>query len=152
MSTRSTIACGDDWHFYHEAWENDCAYLEFSGGDQRVCVRIPDYVWAVIREKWPIDLRFAGKSDEEVKVHITDVVSQRVKDWNNRIQKTMEDDNLSREHAEERHAINGMCGCIQFGSMGDPEENQIKSGLEYYLQERDRQNEVYAKIKAAKNW
>ncbi len=47
MSTRITIACGEDWHFYWEAFEEGGAWLEI--GDERIF--ISDDVWSAIRNK-----------------------------------------------------------------------------------------------------
>ena len=57
MSTKASIAYGDDFHFYTEVLENDCVYLEMSGyaiefeaGPKHVMVRIPAHVWGKIRD------------------------------------------------------------------------------------------------------
>ena len=37
-------------------------------------------------------------------------------------------------------------GCIPYGAANEPRENQIKSGMEYYHRERQRQREVQEAI------
>ena len=62
MSTKSTIAHGRNFHFYHEALDEDYVYLELEGTKfeasyNRVMVPIPVHVWEVIRRYPGSDLR-----------------------------------------------------------------------------------------------
>ena len=54
MSTKSTFARGDTFHFYNEVFDDDHVYLEvrgtqFEAGYGRVMIPIPIHVWETIR-------------------------------------------------------------------------------------------------------
>ena len=61
MSTKSSIACGPNFHLYHEAFEQDAVYLEleqafFEASPNKVTVAIPVVIWEVIRQHAGADL------------------------------------------------------------------------------------------------
>jgi hypothetical protein len=72
MSTKSTIAHGRGFHFYHEALDEEGVYLEmedveFEAGCRRVMVRIPVDIWEVIRHTAPARLDLVDTPDEELR-------------------------------------------------------------------------------------
>jgi hypothetical protein len=72
LSTKSTIAHGENFHFYHEIFEEDFVYLslqgvEFTAYRDQVTVSIPLAVWEVIRKRGGVgELDLADKTDEEL--------------------------------------------------------------------------------------
>jgi hypothetical protein len=73
VSTKSTIAYGEKFHFYSEALEDDEArYLELQGTEFRanqnsVMVKIPAAIWEVIRHLGAPDLSFVDLTDDEIR-------------------------------------------------------------------------------------
>ncbi|NJM74895.1 MAG: hypothetical protein HC852_02890 [Acaryochloridaceae cyanobacterium RU_4_10] len=60
MSTKSSIAYGDNFHLYQEIFDTGAVYLELtdadfevqsSSGQNRIQVRIPAEIWEIIRTK-----------------------------------------------------------------------------------------------------
>src|SRR5574343_478775 len=83
MSTKSSIACGPNFHLYHEAFEQDAVYLEleqafFEASPDKVTVAIPVVVWEVIRQYAGADLSWAAKSDEEIRQWVEHEVDERI--------------------------------------------------------------------------
>lgn len=71
MSTKSTIAHGDNFHFYHEAADDDHVYLELEGvefeaGHERVMVSIPIHIWETIRPLAGARLELVNHADEDL--------------------------------------------------------------------------------------
>jgi hypothetical protein len=73
VSTKSTIAYGENFHFYSEALEDDDArYLELIGAEFRashwgVTVKIPAAIWEVIRHLGAPDLSLVDLTDDEIR-------------------------------------------------------------------------------------
>src|SRR5437016_35336 len=93
MSTKSTIAHGDDFHLYHEIFEDDFVYLELEGVEfratrDRVMVPIPLAVWEVIRKRGGADLSLAAKSDEELRLLVGRVVDERIAEYQEGLART----------------------------------------------------------------
>lgn len=135
MSTKSTIAHGRGFHFYHEALDEDGVYLEledveFEAGYRRVMVKIPVDVWEVIRHTAPARLDLVNTSDEELRQTVELQVDERIAEY---------------ERAQgdtQREALVGL-----FGRADEPREEQVRQGLEYYTRERERQRQVVARMK-----
>jgi len=86
MSTKSTIAYGKNFHFYHEVLDDNFVYLEMEGvefeaGYNRVMVPIPIHIWEVIRRYPGIDLAWATKSDSEITQYVENEVDERIQDY-----------------------------------------------------------------------
>jgi hypothetical protein len=73
MSTKSSIAWGDDFHLYGEALEEDGGrYLELRGVEFHaspagVTVKIPAAIWEVIRHLGGADLSLVDLTDEDLR-------------------------------------------------------------------------------------
>jgi hypothetical protein len=73
VSTKSSIAYGEKFHFYSEVMEDDEArYLELTGAEfqanhRGVTVKIPATIWEVIRHLGAPDLSFADLTDDEIR-------------------------------------------------------------------------------------
>jgi hypothetical protein len=74
MSTKSSVAWGDDFHFYTEMHDGDNVYLrvdkaEFYATKHGVTVTIPRAIWEVIRERAATDLKAAFWTDEQLNLY-----------------------------------------------------------------------------------
>jgi hypothetical protein len=122
MSTKGTIAFGDNFHFYREAGDNDRVYLElegvqFSAGYNRVMVPIPVHVWEVIRQYQGIDLSAADMTDDEIRDRVGKEVDRRIAKW--------------EESGEGKVSI--VSASFVYGGVDAPREEQIQNGMEYFL-------------------
>lgn len=79
MSTKSSIAHGDDFHLYHDGWGDErdqfvflemrkCEFSADSGGN--VTVRIPMAIWEFIRRFKGLDFDLAKLSDAELRQEV----------------------------------------------------------------------------------
>jgi hypothetical protein len=71
MSTKCTIAHGENFHFYHEVLDDEHVYLElettqFEAGYRRVMLPIPIHIWETIRHLGGAQLDLADKQDDEL--------------------------------------------------------------------------------------
>jgi hypothetical protein len=140
MSTKSTVAHGRDFHFYHEALDEDNVYLEmenveFEAGYRRVMVRIPIDIWEVIRHTAPARLDLADSSDEELLRMVESQVDERIAEYE------------QAKGDSQQEALVSLFGALLFGGADGPREEQIRSGVEYYTRERERQRQVVARMK-----
>jgi hypothetical protein len=73
VSTKSSIAYGEKFHFYSEVMEDDGArYLELAGAEfeashRGVTVKIPAAIWEVIRQLGAADLSIVDLTDDEIR-------------------------------------------------------------------------------------
>jgi hypothetical protein len=86
MSTKSTIAYGRNFHLYHEALDEDYVYLELEGAKfeasyNRAMVPIPVHIWEVIRRYAGIDLKYADKTDAEIRQYVEQEVNERLEQY-----------------------------------------------------------------------
>jgi hypothetical protein len=140
MSTKSTIAHGRGFHFYHEALDEDGVYLEledveFEAGYRRVMVKIPIDVWEVIRHTAPARLDLVDSSDEELRRTVERQVDERIAEY----------ERAKGDPPQE--ALVSLFGALVFGGAEEPREEQVRQGLEYYARERERQRQVVARMK-----
>lgn len=141
MSTKSTIAYGDNFHFYHEACDDDHVYLEleateFEASPGRVMVSIPISIWETIRPLGGARLELVNHTDEDLLAMVEADVDERI----------VCHEKLLRENPD-RAGFASLCGLFVYGGADDPREEQIKSGMEHYRRERERQRTVLAAIK-----
>jgi len=144
MSTKSTIAHGETFHFYHECLDEDHVYLEiettqFEAGYGRVMVPIPIHIWEVIRRLGAARLDLADRTDEELRAEVEAEVDRRVAEYRDAIRKD-----------ERGAAWVSLCGSLLYGGADDPREEQVARGLEYFTAERRRQREVVAAVEKLK--
>ncbi len=132
MSTKSTIAHGPTFHFYHEVLDEDYVYLELEGvqfeaGYNRVMVPIPVHIWEVIRQYPGVDLSFAEKTDEDLRRYVEQEVNERLKRY------------------QEAHGGRGLVrlfGALAYGSADEPREQQIAAGLAHFTKVREHQRQI----------
>jgi len=133
MSTKSTIAYGRNFHLYHEAFDEDYVYLELEGTKfeasyNRVMVPIPVHVWEVIRRYPGVDLKYADKTDVEIRRYVEREVDERLKRY---------------EEADKRSkGIVSLAGSLVFGTADQPRDRQIAAGVEYFTQVREHQRQI----------
>jgi|SRR5581483_1003167 len=137
MSTKSTIAHGPNFHFYHEVLDEDYVYLELEGvqfeaGYNRVMVPIPVHIWEVIRHYPSVDLSFAEKTDEDLQRYVEQEVEERIKRY--------------QEAHENAKGLVRMFGSLAYGSADEPQERQIAEGLAHFTKVREHQRQIKAAI------
>jgi hypothetical protein len=133
MSTKSTIAYGPTFHLYHEAFDEDYVYLELKGTKfeasyNRVMVPIPVHVWEVIRRYPGIDLKYADKTDAEIRRYVEQEVDERLKRF-------VEAGQRSKE-------LVSLAGSLAFGTADQPRDQQIAAGIEYFTKVRQHQRQI----------
>jgi len=139
MTIKATLAYGKNFHFYHEALDNNHVYLEledvsYDAGYRRVMVAIPIDVWEVIRGLAAAKLDLVNTSDEELTKLVEVKVDARIAD-----KKTQ----ASEREETDRVILNDS---IEFGSINSTREQQINRGFDYYKMERERQREISIRI------
>lgn len=143
MSTKSTIAHGDNFHFYHKAFDEESVYLrlegtEFEATSKEITVQIPMDVWEVIRQHRGIKLDLANKTDDELRKRAEKEVSERLEHY-------------EQVKAEGRNAtFAAFAGSLILGDINTPRQKQIKNGFQYYRNQRTRQQEIIARMKQHK--
>lgn len=137
MSTKATIAHGPTFHFYHEVFDEDHVYLrleqvQFEAGSNRVMVPIPVHLWEVIRRYPSVDLSLAEKTNEELLAEVVRSVDERIA-------------NYAAAEGQAR-ALVALSGILVFDSVEAPRDEQIEAGMQYYLEQRERQRRVIAAV------
>ncbi|HJU61480.1 MAG TPA: hypothetical protein VJ864_05505 [Candidatus Binatia bacterium] len=133
MSTKSTIAYGPTFHLYHEAFDEDYVYLELEGTKfeasyNRVMVPIPVHVWEVIRRYPGIDLKYADKTDAEIRRYVEQEVDERLKRF--------------VEAGQRSKGLVSLAGSLAFGTADQPRDQQIAAGIEYFTKVRQHQRQI----------
>jgi hypothetical protein len=133
MSTKSTIAYGPTFHLYHEAFDEDYVYLELKGTKfeasyNRVMVPIPVHVWEVIRRYPGIDLKYADKTDAEIRRYVEQEVDERLKRF--------------VEAGQRSKGLVSLAGSLAFGTADQPRDQQIAAGIEYFTKVRQHQRQI----------
>jgi hypothetical protein len=134
MSTKSSLAHGDGFHFYNEALDDEHVYLElnkaeFEASQDHVMVRIPLEVWITIQQVKPPRLDVAGKSDQELLELVQADVDERI----TRYQVATTD---------RGRGFASLIGAWVYGQADQPRDEQIKQGLKYHREVRQRQERI----------
>ena len=133
MSTKSTIAHGRKFHFYHEAFDEDYVYLKLEGTKfeasyNRVMVPIPVHIWEVIRRYPGVDLKYAEKTDREIRLYVEQEVDERIKRY--------------RDAGATSKRLLSLSGSLVYGSADQPREQQIAAGVEHFTKLREHQRQI----------
>ena len=133
MSTKITIAHGRNFHLYQETLDEDYVHLELEGikfeaSYNRVMVPIPVHVWEVIRRYPGIDLKYADRTDTEIRRYVEQEVDERVK--------------LYEEADERSKGLVSLSGSLVFGTADQPRDQQIAAGVEYFTKVREHQRQI----------
>lgn len=135
MSTKSTLAYGDNFHLYRECFDDENVYLELNGlhfetTPGSAMVQIPLVVWEVIRGYSPADFSLVDKTDEELRSLAESYVQDRI-------------DSVEQAEAEGRHesqiAFRKMVGMLVHGTYDQPRFEQLRLGVESLTAQRARQ-------------
>jgi hypothetical protein len=142
MSTKCTIAHGENFHFYHEALDDDHVYLEletthFEAGYGRVMLPIPIHIWEAIRHLGGAEMDLADKQDDELLALVEREVDQRIAEYQ---QAMREAPNCS--------GFVLISASLAYGMADLPRVEQLHKGMEYFRHKRQRQREVRSLIAA----
>lgn len=142
MSTKCTIAYGENFHFYNEVLDKDHVYLQlqtthYEAGYGRVTVEIPIHIWETIRHLGGARLDLADKTDEDLRKIVEAAVDKRIANYQKFLQENSNHSNLFR-----------IIGVMGYGAADTPREEQIDRGMKYHQTERQRQQEVKAAIES----
>lgn len=140
MSTKCTIAYGENFHLYREVFDSDHVYFEldtthFESGYGRVMIPIPLHIWETIRRLGGAELDLVDLSDEELLARVQKEVEERMAEYQR----------VARERPE-RAGLVAILGSLVYGTADEPRDQQIRHGMEYFRRERKRQNELRARI------
>lgn len=140
MSTKCTIAYGENFHLYREALDQDHVYLQldtthFEAGYARVMIPIPIHVWETIRHLGGAELDLVDRTDTELFAIVNKNVDERIAEY----------ERVARERPD-RAGFLAIIGSLVYGAADEPRETQIRHGLEYFQRERKRQRELHARI------
>lgn len=139
MSTKCSVAYGDNFHLYNECFDDSNIYLELDSTDYevsygRVIVKIPNHIWEVIRRRGEPRNDWRDKTDQEIEEQVVKEVDTRTKECPESIERIG------------RASIYAICGSIGSISWEDPREEQIQRGIELFKSQRKFQQEMWAKI------
>ena len=140
MSTKRTIACGDDFDLHQDLFDDGHVYLnlrgvEFEASRDEVKVRIPVHVWEYLRGFAGMDFSAAGITDLQIEQEATACVDER----------------LAKYEVSDKDAGNialRLGGVLTMGAVELPREQQITSYIRWLRQERDRQRDVLDRVSA----
>jgi hypothetical protein len=91
-------------------------------------VPVPVHVWEVIRHYSSIDLKYADKTDAEIRLHVEREVDKRLKRY---------------EEANERSkGLVSLSGALVFGTADQPRDQQIAAAIEYFTKVREHQRQI----------
>lgn len=139
MSTKATIAYGDNFHLYEEVFDEDNIYLEldnvaFEASPNRVVVPIPVAIWEVIRRYRGIDLSWADKTDQELQQYVEKQVDERIQKY--------------EDSKGDNQGLMRFAGVIAYGKADEPRQQQIDQGIAYFQQLREHQQQIQTAIAA----
>ena len=86
MSTKSTIAWGEDFHLYREIFDEDHVYLQldtthFEAGYGRVMIPIPLHFWETVRHLGGARLDLVDLLDEDLLAKVQKDVDERIAEY-----------------------------------------------------------------------
>lgn len=135
MSTKASLAYGNDFHLYEEVFDDERIHLslsnvEFEASKDGVSVAIPLHIWECIRQFSNARFNLVKYSHEMVLEMVAKKVDQRIKSYMENGEKPTE----------------AVFGCIIFGLASESRDYQIQQGMSFYLEERERQRSIKAKL------
>jgi hypothetical protein len=144
MSTKSSIAYGEDFHLYQDLFDEEhvclrLEHVEFEAARDAVTVKIPLHVWEFLRSYPGADLSDAHKTDDEIDREAAILVDER----------------LAKCHAagkDSTHALLQLGGAMVMGSIDLPRDQQVTNYVQYHRQLRERQRQVLARIEGLKKF
>jgi hypothetical protein len=152
MSTKLSLAHGDNFHFYNECFDDANVYLELENTEfevvqtqrpnskdfnGRVMVRIPLETWITIQQVKPPHMDLVGKTDQELLEMVRHHVNERIARY-----KAASTDRL--------RALESGFGSFVYGPASKSRSIQIRRGLTHVTRQRNQQREILERSKA--NW
>jgi hypothetical protein len=140
VSTRSTLAHGENFHLYQDLMEEDEGVwlslnnTDFHASSGEVCVKIPLALWEHIRQVKAFQPEYYEMSDQDISDYVTFQVDDRIREWNE----------------SDKNGLMSLFGAAVYGLASDPREQQIATGIENLTKERARELEILAKVAAYK--
>ena len=141
MGTKKTLLSGNSYKVYHQCFDDENIYLdlvdvEVEKTDFGYTLVVPIWIWDKINKvSSHIDLSLAKMTDEEIENKTKEEVDSRIRE----LSLFGNDDAMAKLIRVSDH--------IKFGSVSLKKEEQIKKGISFYMQERDKQKKVLEKIK-----
>ena len=139
MSTKCSLAYGEDFHFYQDLFDEDIGYtLEITEKccDHTQKILIPYYIWETIKESAKTDLSLADKTDDDLFKIVENEVDSRLEEYNK----------------SEDKVFRAFFGSAIYGPTTDSKEDQIESGMSYFKTEREKQQKIVKQINDAKRY
>lgn len=142
MSTKSSIAFGEDFHLYQDLLDEEhvCLRLEhvdFESTQDGVTVKIPLHVWEFLRSFPGADLSDAHKTDEDIDHEAAVRVDERLA----KCDAAGNDSALS---------VLQLGGSLVMGSIDLPRDLQVANYVQYHRRLRERQRAVLDRIDTLK--
>jgi len=143
MSTKCSIAHGDNFHLYQDLLDEEhvclrLEHVEFSASPDELTVKIPLHLWEFLRSFPGADLSEANKTDEEIDQEARVRVDERLAKF-----KATESDSES--------TLLHLGGAFVMGPIELPREEQIANYVRYHHGLRQRHRQVLDRIEALKN-
>ena len=140
MSTKCSIAYGDNFHLYQDLLDERHVHLhlrqvEFEASGDELTVKIPLHLWEFLRSFPGADLSEAAKTDEEMEHEAIAKVDERLNKY-------------SEAAADSAHPALQLGGALVMGPIDLPRDQQIENYIRYRRQLRERQREVLNSIQA----
>ena len=155
MSTKSSIAGGEQFHFYTDLFDTDeeqgTLYLQLRGTGccekSLSTTAIPPYIWGVIRRTAPPDLSLLGISDEDLLAMVTAKVDAGIAAYATALAEAEAEQDVKKRERNIRLAK--FC-CRASCDPTEPREEQITALLERYKRDRGRQNRLAEQMSACR--
>jgi hypothetical protein len=152
MSTKSSLAHGEHFHFYEECFDDQNVYLELENTEfevsqtrrpntkdfnGRVMVRIPLETWITIQQVKPPHMDLVGQSDQELLEMVQTDVDERIARYKAAI-------------TDRLRGLESMIGSFVYGRATESRSAQIRRGLAHVTKQRNKQHEILERSKT--NW
>jgi hypothetical protein len=141
MSTKSTLAHGDNFHFYKDYCDNDDSVnLQITSNcscKHSHHINIPPEIWECIRQVPAINFEFIDKTDDDILKLVEEEVDERLKDYN-------------AATTEREKAFCALFASAIYGDPDDPRDTQIQEGVSYYTNKRNKELQIKEKMKEFK--
>lgn len=134
MSTKITVAYGDNFHLYRESFDEDYIYLEMEGVQfeasyNQVTMPIPIHIWEVIRQYQGIDLSWVLSTDDEIMRYVEQEVDGRIQKY-------------QQAESQKHQRLIALSGAIVYGDADTPRQQQLDRGIAYFYRLRDHQRQI----------
>ena len=132
MSTKSSIAWGDSFHFYEEIFDDDFVYLELRacehcGRGWTNSIAIPRPVWEVIR-------RYSNLSEARSLCQATE--EELRQEGKTRVEERIQ------EVKDNPDGLGRIAGALLYGNVDDPPEEQVERYVEFMTGKVERAKDL----------